>query len=36
MSSVAGRSRRGKKSRLLGEPDVLTPEEFAAMELEPS
>jgi len=34
MSSVARQGRRGKKSRVLGEPNVLTPEAFAAMELD--
>ena len=34
MSSVAGRGRRGKKRRVLGEPSVVTAEEFAAMELD--
>jgi len=32
MSNVARQGRRGKKSRVLGEPNVLTLEAFAAME----
>jgi len=34
MSSVVRQGRRGKKSRVLGEPNVLTLEAFAAMEHE--
>lgn len=34
MKSVPGRARKGKKSRVLGEATVLSPEEFAAMELD--
>ena len=34
MKSVTGRAREGKKSRVLGEATVLSPEEFAAMELD--
>jgi len=34
MTSVAGRGRRGKKSRVLGERNVLTPEAFAAGQAE--
>lgn len=34
MESVAGRGRRGRKSRVLGAPTVVTAEEFAAMELD--
>ncbi len=34
MSSVAGRGRRGKKRRVLGEPAVVSAEEFAGMELD--
>ncbi len=31
MKSVAGRVRKGKKGRVLGEPAVVSAEEFAAM-----
>ena len=34
MRSVASRGRRGKKGRVLGEPSVVTAEEFAGMELD--
>ncbi|MFC1806027.1 hypothetical protein ACFL09_03510, partial [Planctomycetota bacterium] len=34
MKSVAGRGRKGKKARVLGEPAVVSPEEFAAMEVD--
>jgi transposase-like protein len=34
MSSVAGGGRRGKKRRVLGEPTVVSAEEFAGMELD--
>ena len=34
MKSVAGRGCKSKKSRVLGEPTVVSPEEFAAMELD--
>jgi putative transposase len=34
MRSVAGRGRRGKKRRVLGEPTVVSAEEFAGMELD--
>ena len=31
MKSVAGRARKGKKGRVLGEPAMVSGEEFAAM-----
>jgi transposase-like protein len=34
MKSVAGRGRKGKKACKLGEPAVVSPEEFAAMDLD--
>jgi len=34
MKSVAGRGRKGKKTRTLGEPAVVSPQEFATMELD--
>ena len=34
MKSVAGRGQRSKKTKVLGTPDVVSPQEFAAMELD--
>jgi putative transposase len=34
MKSVTGRPRKGKKTKVLGEPVVVSPEEFVAMEID--
>ena len=34
MKSVTGRAEKGKKSKVLGEPEPVSPEDFAAMEID--